>query len=99
MEMTREEFMSRVLLGAAAISLADSQENLTATEEKLEGDFVTITGRRNGKLYGLGYELEGDEKKDLQGIKWLHRSHELWYKGAGVDALYPDKIWRRKPND
>ena len=94
MEMTREEFLKRVIIGTAAINLADHQKNLTATEKKIEGDFVTITGRRNGKMYGLGYELEGNEERDIQGMKWLHRSHELWYKGVEDSPIYPDKIWR-----
>lgn len=88
--MTREEFLEKVIVGAAAIALADHQENLTATEEKIKGDFVTITGRKDGKTFGLGYELEGDKERDLQGIKWLHRQHELWYN----DPIYPDKVWR-----
>jgi len=95
MGMTREEFLQRVVVGTTAIALANHQGNLTASEEKIGGDFVTITGRKDGKTYGLGYELEGDEERDLQGIKWLHRSHELWYMGLRDGPIYPDKVWKK----
>jgi len=94
-EMTREEFLKQAVFGAAAITLAAHQGNLTAAEKTWEGDFVAITGRRNGTTYGLAYKLEGDEERDLQGIKWLHRSHELWYDEA-EDPIYSDKVWKNE---
>ena len=80
-EMTREEFLQRAIIGAAAIALIP-EDNLTPTLTRHEGhDFAVIFQMRGGKRFGLGYEFTGEEDKDIQGLKWLHRAAELQYKG------------------
>lgn len=82
MEMTREAFLAQAITGAAALALI-GEESLTKTAEA-QGDFIAISGFRDGQHYGLAFKLTGDADQDLQATKWLRRSIELWYNGEAV---------------
>ena len=71
MGMTREEFLERAIVGAAAIALIP-EDNLAATLEKMEGkDFVASFMTIDGEVFGLGWELTGDEEIDIKAIRFL----------------------------
>jgi len=78
--MTREEFLEKAITGAAAIALIP-ESNWTATLEKMKGkDFVVHVIVIDGKVYGFGWELTGEEEVDIRSMKALQRAAEDEYR-------------------
>jgi len=81
MEMTRKEFMERAVVGAAAIAMIP-ESSLAASLEKMKGkDFIVSVLVKDGKQFGLGWELTGDEELDVRAIRHLYKAAELQYLG------------------
>ncbi len=83
-EMTREEFLEKAIVGAAAVALIP-KSNLTATLEKMKGkDFIVNVLVKDGEVFGLGWEITGDEEVDIGAIRHLYRAAELQYRGEEI---------------
>ena len=81
MSFTREEFLEKVLRGTIAVALIP-EENLTATLEKMKGkDFIINVLVKDGQVFGLGWEITGDEEVDIKAIRHLYKAAELQYLG------------------